>query len=71
MGALDGKVALVTGASRGIGAAIACELGEYGAGLALNYATNAGAAEAVAEDIQTKGKASDIMTVQADVGKLD
>src|SRR5256885_15385072 len=46
---LDGKVALVTGASRGIGRAIAVALGALGAKVVINYVSNeAAAAEAVA-----------------------
>ena len=47
---LKGKVAVVTGASRGIGAAIAGKLASLGADLALIYAGNETLAEAVAED---------------------
>ncbi|GAC1326539.1 MAG: 3-oxoacyl-[acyl-carrier-protein] reductase [Chloroflexota bacterium] len=70
MGSLDGKVALVTGASRGIGAAISRRLGEQGAHLALNYATNPDKAEAVAEEINTNGTAGETMTIKADVSDL-
>lgn len=45
---LDGKVAVVTGASRGIGRAIALELGEAGATVVVNYRSSAEAAEEVA-----------------------
>ena len=48
---LDGKVVLVTGGSRGIGAAISRELGAAGARVAVNYRSNQGAADEVAGEI--------------------
>jgi 3-oxoacyl-[acyl-carrier protein] reductase len=62
---LDGKVALVTGASRGIGKAIALALAEQGAKIAVNYVSRAGAAEAVAASIRANGGAA--VAVKADV----
>jgi 3-oxoacyl-[acyl-carrier protein] reductase len=61
MSALAGKVALVTGASRGIGAAVAVALGAAGARVAVNFRQEAAAAEQVARAI---GQA---LAVQADV----
>ncbi|HZS91075.1 MAG TPA: beta-ketoacyl-ACP reductase [Chloroflexota bacterium] len=66
-GALAGKVALVTGASRGIGAAIALHLAAAGSGVAINYATNARLAEDVKDQICAAGTEGDVITVQADV----
>jgi 3-oxoacyl-[acyl-carrier protein] reductase len=55
MSDLDGKVVLVTGASRGIGAAIARAVGGAGAGVVLHYSRGREAAEAVASDLQEAG----------------
>lgn len=65
MSDLHGKVALVTGASRGIGAAIACELASRGAAVAVNYSgSEAAAAEVVSSICQAEGRA---VALQADV----
>ena len=53
---LEGKIALVTGASRGIGKAIAVALAAAGADVAVNYAGNKAAAEAVAAEIEAMGR---------------
>lgn len=66
MSNLNGKVAVVTGGSRGIGAAIAAALGARGAKVVVNYATNRAAAEKVAAAIGAVGGAAAV--VQADVG---
>ena len=62
---LDGKSALVTGGSRGIGRAIAIKLAAEGAAVAINYAGNAKAAEEVKSIIEAAGGKA--MIVQADV----
>jgi 3-oxoacyl-[acyl-carrier protein] reductase len=55
MSTLKGKVALVTGASKGIGAGIARELGKRGAAVAVNYAKDKAAAEKVVAQIREAG----------------
>ncbi|MGD0584318.1 MAG: 3-oxoacyl-ACP reductase family protein [Oryzomonas sp.] len=52
---LNGRIALVTGASRGIGRAIAVELGRRGADVAVNYQKNEGAAREVCAQIRDEG----------------
>ena len=64
---LDGKVALVTGAGRGIGAAMAIELGRCGAKVIVNYANSSGPADSVVEEIKSFG--SEAAAIQADVSK--
>ena len=64
---LNGKVALVTGAARGIGRGIALTLAEEGARVAVNYVNRADAAEAVVKLIREKG--GEAFAVQADVGR--
>jgi 3-oxoacyl-[acyl-carrier protein] reductase len=62
---LDGKVALVTGASRGIGAAAARRLAQAGAVVVINYLRNREAAENVLRDVNSSGSRG--MIFQADV----
>ena len=65
---LDGKVALVTGSGRGIGAAIAIELGRLGAKVVVNYANSAESAEKVVAEIKTLG--FDAVAFKADVRQV-
>jgi len=63
---LAGRTALVTGASRGIGRAVAIALAEEGADVAINYVSNEGAARAVAQQVEKTGQRA--ILAQADVG---
>ncbi|CAD0106538.1 unnamed protein product [Aureobasidium uvarum] len=65
---LDGKVALVTGSGRGIGKAMAIELGKRGAKVIVNYANSAEAANQVVEEIKKNG--SDAIAIKANVGEV-
>ncbi|MDQ1386817.1 MAG: 3-oxoacyl-[acyl-carrier protein] reductase [Acidobacteriaceae bacterium] len=55
MGKLDGKIALVTGASKGIGAGIALSLASEGAAVAVNYHSDRAGADRVVEKIKVAG----------------
>ncbi|MGC4087167.1 MAG: glucose 1-dehydrogenase [Polyangiaceae bacterium] len=69
MSILKNKVAIVTGASKGIGAGIAKALGSAGASVVVNYATSRAGADAVVDEIvRADGRA---IAVQADVSKLE
>jgi len=66
---LQGKVALVTGASRGIGAAAAKRLAQGGASVVVNYHQNHEAAQKVLEEVESAGSRG--MIFQADVTRKD
>jgi 3-oxoacyl-[acyl-carrier protein] reductase len=65
---LNGKVALVTGASRGIGRAIALHLAESGADVVVNYAGSENAAAEVVAQIEALGRKA--IKCRADVSSL-
>jgi len=66
---LKGKVALVTGASRGIGRAIALELAYRGAAIAINFRSDKAHAESAAKEIREMG--GECLLVQGDVSKKE
>ena len=65
---LQGKIAVVTGASRGIGRAIAIRLAKDGALVVVNFQKNAEAATAVVQEIEAAG--GEAFAVQGDVGSV-
>jgi len=69
MDALTGKVAIVTGASRGIGRATAERLAKDGASVVVNYATSVEEANGVVEAIEAQGGKA--LAIQADLAKLE
>lgn len=69
MSSLQGKVALVTGASKGIGASIARELAARGAAVAVNYSDSKSGAEKVVAEIEAAGGKA--IAVQANVADPD
>ncbi len=66
VGRIEGKTALVTGASRGIGRAIAIELAREGAKVAINYSSSEAKAKEVAEEIKKLGGTA--ILCKADIG---
>ena len=64
---LDGKVALVTGAGRGVGKGIALELGSRGAFVVVNYSKSASPAESVVSELCSLGTRA--IAIQADISK--
>ncbi len=67
MGKLEGKVAVVTGASKGIGAGIARALGDEGASVVVNYSSSKQGADRVVAEIS--GRGGKAIAVQGDVSK--
>ena len=68
-GKLEGKIALITGGSRGIGAAIAKRLASNGANVAITYTKGADAAASVVKEIERAGGKA--IAIQADAADAD
>ena len=66
---LEGKVAIITGGTRGIGKSIVMKLSEQGAKVALNYRKSSKEADALVAELKSKGR--DAMAVQADVSNFN
>ena len=66
---LEGKVAIITGGTRGIGKAIVMKLSEQGAKVALNYRKSSKEADALVNELKSKGR--DAIAVQADVSNFN
>ena len=64
---LSGKVALVTGASKGLGKAIALKLASLGAKVVINYHSDDDAAAAIAKEIEAA--CGEVMLAKANTGK--
>lgn len=69
MYSMDGKVAIITGGSRGIGASVALALAKIGAKVAVNYARSATAAESIVEKIRQSG--GEAIAIAADVSQAE
>ena len=66
---LEGKVAVVTGSSRGVGRSVALAFGREGANVVVNYSRSEGAAQEVVKAIEAMGQKA--IAVKADVAKRD
>jgi 3-oxoacyl-[acyl-carrier protein] reductase len=67
---LHGKVAIVTGSSRGIGKGIAVELAKRGCSVVINYANSKSGADEVVKTIESLGNGAQAVAIQADVSKV-
>ncbi|KAJ9618881.1 hypothetical protein H2203_008697 [Taxawa tesnikishii (nom. ined.)] len=67
---LHGKVALITGAGRGIGRGCAIELGKRGCSVVVNYANSKSSADEVVKAIEECGSGAKAVSIQADVSKV-